>query len=255
MITFNNVVKNFNGVDVLKEINGEFQPGKINMIIGTSGAGKSVFLKCLIGIFGVNEGSIKYDDVLMTDDLYEPKVREIKKSIGVLFQNGALFSSKTIEENVRFPLDLLTNMSTREKNDRVHECLSQVNLHNVGKKYPNEISGGMQKRVALARAIVNIPKYLFCDEPNSGLDPKISLMIDELLQTITTQYGITTIVISHNIDSIMKIGDNIMYLSNGKKEWEGSNNDILNTTNKNLLSFLKSSKTFKSLYETVHHIV
>lgn len=243
MIVFNDVVKKFNNNVVLDHVSGEFIDGKVNMVIGLSGSGKSVLLKSLIGIFDIDGGEINFDGVKMTADFYDEQAIKVKKNIGVLFQNGALFSSKNIEENVKFPLDMMTNLSEKEKKERVEYCLNCVGLKNVNKKYPDEISGGMKKRVALARAIVNIKKYLFCDEPNSGLDPQTSLMIDELIQDITKKHNLTTLVVTHNIDSILSIGEHIIFLSKSKKRWEGSQKEILNSDNEYLNLFLKASKT------------
>lgn len=243
MITFNNVVKKFNNNIILDDVSGKFVDGKVNMIIGISGSGKSVLLKCLVGIFDIDDGEIKFDDVKMSANFYDQEAISIKKNIGILFQNGALFASKNIEENVRFPLDMMTNLSNKEKKEKVEYCLDSVGLKNVNKKYPDEISGGMKKRVALARAIVNIKKYLFCDEPNSGLDPQTSLMIDELIQDITKKNNLTTIVVTHNIDSIITIGEHIIFLSKSKKKWEGSPKDFINANDEDLNNFLKSSRT------------
>lgn len=243
MIVFNNIVKKFNNNTVLDDVSGEFIDGKVNMVIGLSGSGKSVLLKSLVGIFDVDGGEITFDGIKMTADFYNEDSISLKKNIGILFQNGALFASKNVEENIRFPLDMLTNLSEKEKKDRVEYCLECVGLKNVNKKYPDEISGGMKKRVALARAIVNIKKYLFCDEPNSGLDPQTSLMIDELIQDITKKHNLTTLVVTHNIDSILSIGEHIIFLSKSKKKWEGAPKELLNTDNEDLNMFLQSSKT------------
>ena len=243
MITFNNIVKKFNNNIVLNDVSGKFVDGKVNMIIGMSGSGKSVLLKCLVGIFDIDQGEIKFDETKMSANFYNKEAISIKRNIGILFQNGALFASKNIEENVRFPLDMMTNLSKKEKKEKVEYCLESVGLKNVNKKYPDEISGGMKKRVALARAIVNIKKYLFCDEPNSGLDPQTSLMIDELIQDITKKNNLTTIVVTHNIDSILSIGEHIIFLSKSKKKWEGSPKDIIHASDEDLNIFLKSSKT------------
>lgn len=243
MIVFNNVVKKFNNHTVLDDVSGKFVDGKVNMIIGLSGSGKSVLLKSLVGIFDINSGDISFDGVKMNADFYDEESIKLKKNIGILFQNGALFTSKNVAENVKFPLDMLTNLSEKEKKERVEYCLECVGLKNVNKKYPDEISGGMKKRVALARAIVNIKKYLFCDEPNSGLDPQTSLMIDELIQDITKKHNLTTLVVTHNIDSILNIGEHIIFLSKSKKKWEGTPKEILNTDDEDLNAFLMSSKT------------
>lgn len=243
MIVFKNIVKKFADNLVLNNVSGHFVDGKVNMVIGLSGSGKSVLLKSLIGLIDIDNGEIEFDGVNMTSNFFDKSAMQLKRSIGVLFQNGALFTSKTIEENVRFPLDMMTNLSSKEKKERVEYCLDCVGLKNVNHKFPNEISGGMKKRVALARAIVNIKKYLFCDEPNSGLDPQTSLMIDELIQNITEKNNLTTLVITHNIDSILSIGEHIIFLSKSEKKWEGSRKEVLYSNNKDLNDFLKSSKT------------
>lgn len=243
MIMFENIVKTFSNNIILNNVSGHLIDGKVNMVIGLSGSGKSVLLKSLIGIYDIDRGKITFDGVNMTANFFDEQAIKIKKNIGVLFQNGALFSSKNIEENVRFPLDMMTNLSEKEKKEKVEYCLDCVGLKNVNKKYPDEISGGMKKRVALARAIVNIKKYLFCDEPNSGLDPQTSLMIDELIQDITKKHNLTTLVITHNIDSILSIGEHIIFLSKSEKKWEGSQKEILHTNNPDLNAFLESSKT------------
>lgn len=248
MIRFNNISKSFNNRKILDDVSGTFYSGKINMIIGASGTGKSVLLKSIVGIHNIDEGSIYFDEI-RCDNLNRNNATflQIRKNIGMLFQNSALILSKTIEENVRLPLDLLTNLSSSEKKKKVDYVLEQVSLIDAKKKYPNEISGGMQKRAGIARAIINNPKYLFCDEPNSGLDPQTSFMIDNLIQEITDLYNTTTVVVSHNIDSVITISDNIVFLYKSKKIWEGNKYDIMKTDNEHLLSFLKSSKSMSIL--------
>lgn len=246
MIEFNNISKRFKDKLVLDGISGHFQRGKISLVIGTSGTGKSVLLKCLVGIIQPNAGNISFDgrDMLAGD---KSTIVSIKKEIGMLFQGSALFDSKTIEENVRFPLDMLTDMSTSEKLDRVNFCLQRVGLKDVNRKLPSEISGGMQKRVGIARAIANNSKYLFYDEPNSGLDPETSLLIDELIQELTYEYNTITVVVTHNLDSIFTMGDYIIFLHNGKKAWEGNSQELFHTNVQALQNFLFASKLMQQL--------
>lgn len=229
---------------VLDHITATFMPGKTNLIIGQSGSGKTVLLKSLVGLHDVDSGQILYDKTCFNHSSLKEK-REIRKEMGMIFQGGALLDSSTVEENVRFPLDLFTEMSMSEKMDRVNFCLQRVNLDNANHLYPSEISGGMVKRVAIARAIVMNPKYLFCDEPNSGLDPKTSVVIDNLIQEITQEYNITTIVNTHDMNSVMEIGDTIIYIYEGQKWWEGSKNDILSSENKELNDFVFASAMAK----------
>lgn len=212
----------------------------MNGIIGQSGSGKTVLLKCLVGLFDVDKGDIYYNDILFSKiDFSERK--EIRKKIGMLFQGGALFDSSTVEENVMFPLEMFTNMTLEEKRERVNFCLKRVNIINFNHLYPAEISGGMQKRVAIARAIALNPEFLFCDEPNSGLDPKTSILIDELIKEITQEFNITTIVNTHDMNSVMGIGDKIIYIYQGQKWWEGTKEDILHSDNKELNDFVFAS--------------
>jgi len=247
MITFNHITKIFDTKVVLDDVSGQFQRGKISLIIGTSGTGKSVLLKCLVGLIEPTYGSITFDNRSILEE-NKDVIIQIKQEIGMLFQGSALFDSKTVEENVIFPLTMLTKMSKSEKLDRVNFCLNRVGLKNANKKFPNEISGGMQKRVGIARAIVNNSKYLFCDEPNSGLDPKTSLLIDELIQEITNEFSITTVVVTHNLDTIVTIGDYVIFLDQGKKAWEGNSKDLFSTNVKALQDFLFASKTMRMLY-------
>lgn len=246
MIRAIELTKAFEGRTVLDHINATFLPGKTNLIIGQSGSGKTVMLKSLVGLHGVDSGKIMYDDVCFNECSLEAK-RDIRKQMGMIFQGGALLDSSTVEENVRFPLDLFTNMSTEEKLDRVNFCLNRVNLQNANQLYPSEISGGMVKRVAIARAIVMNPRFLFCDEPNSGLDPKTSVVIDNLIQEITQEYNITTIVNTHDMNSVMEIGDTITFIYQGKKWWEGSKNDILLSDNRELNEFVFASAMAKKV--------
>jgi phospholipid/cholesterol/gamma-HCH transport system ATP-binding protein len=224
----------------------DFLPGKTNLIIGKSGAGKTVFLKILVGLIEPTEGKVWYDK---TDffSLDKKAVREIRMKVGMLFQGSALFDSLTVEQNVQFPLDMFTNMTKGEKQERVNWCLERVNLHGANAKYPSEISGGMQKRVGIARAIVMNPRYLFCDEPNSGLDPKTALLIDELIQDITYENNITTIINTHDMNSVMEIGDNIAYLHEGRLAWTGSKNEVLTSDNELLQGFIFASPFLQRL--------
>jgi phospholipid/cholesterol/gamma-HCH transport system ATP-binding protein len=240
MIRINNVSKSFNDHVVLKNISSTFEKGKTNLIIGQSGSGKTVLLKCIVGLFDVDEGEIFYEDILFNKISFSEK-KEIRKKIGMLFQGGALFDSSTVEENVMFPLDMFTRMSLEERLERVNFCLKRVNIINFNHLYPAEISGGMQKRVAIARAIALNPKFLFCDEPNSGLDPKTSILIDELIKEITEEFNITTIVNTHDMNSVMGIGDKIIFIHEGQKWWEGTKEDVLHSDNKEFNSFVFAS--------------
>jgi phospholipid/cholesterol/gamma-HCH transport system ATP-binding protein len=231
---------------VLNGISGEFEKGKTNLIIGSSGTGKSVLLKCIVGLFQPDEGMVFFDLRNFTEADKEMK-SEIRREIGMLFQGGALFDSKNVEQNVMFPLDILTRMPFAEKIERVNFCLKRVGLEGVNKKMPSEISGGMKKRVGIARAIVNNPNYLFCDEPNSGLDPQTSIVIDELIMEITHEFDITTVVVTHDMNSVMGIGEKIMFLYKGNKLWEGSNTDIMDSGVKELDDFVFTNKIMKNL--------
>lgn len=248
MIVIENIKKSFGGKPVLNGISGTFEKGKTNLIIGASGTGKSVLLKCIVGLFTPDDGTVHYDQRNFTAADKEMKA-EIRREIGMLFQGGALFDSKTVEENVMFPLEILTRMPKDEKLDRVNFCLQRVGLENVNSKMPSEISGGMKKRVGIARAIVNNPNYLFCDEPNSGLDPQTSILIDELIQEITHEFETTTIVVTHDMNSLMGIGENIIFLYKGDKLWSGSNKEIMNTGVKEFEDFVFTNKAMKSLRE------
>ncbi|MCD6012726.1 MAG: ATP-binding cassette protein [Flavipsychrobacter sp.] len=240
MIELRNVQKSFDGKMVLHDVSAKMEAGKTNLIIGTSGSGKTVLMKIMIGLMPVTSGSVIYEGEDITKmDVKE--LKEVRKQIGMLFQGGALFDSKTVEANVMFPLDMFTKQGYREKLKRVNEVLARVNLVDTNKKYPAEISGGMKKRVALARAIVLNPKYLFCDEPNSGLDPQTSLVIDKLVKEITLEYKITTVINTHDMNTVMESGDHIVYLYQGNKEWEGSNKDIIFSNNERLNSFIFAS--------------
>ncbi len=246
MIRVENIHKSFGENHVLKGISTEFHPGKTSLIIGTSGSGKTVFMKTMIGLFTPEEGNVFYND-RASRDLTKKERKKIRNEIGMLFQGSALFDSMTVEENVRFPLDMFTNKTRKEKSDRVNTVLDRVNLNNAHKKYPGEISGGMMKRVGIARAIVLNPKYLFCDEPNSGLDPTTSLVIDKLIQEITDDYQITTIINTHDMNSVMEIGEKVVFLHQGHKEWEGKNSEVLDSNNETLHNFIFASEFLKAL--------
>ena len=246
MITFDQISKSFNGKTILDDISGCFEPGKINLVIGKSGSGKSVFLKCLVGLIKPEKGTITFDNRDIFSEDHNTTV-DIKREIGMLFQGGALFDSKTVEENVRFPLDMLTNLGKSEKRDRVNLCLQQVGLADANKKLISELSGGMQKRVGIARAMVNFSKYLFCDEPNSGLDPQTSLLIDELILELTREYNITTVVVTHNLDTIFTLGDHIIFLHQSKKMWEGNSQALFHVDVESLNEFLFASTLMRDL--------
>ncbi len=246
MIKVDNICKRFGDEEILKGITTTFDKGKTNLIIGQSGSGKTVLLKCIIGLFRPEEGTIFFEDKVL-QEMNEEEHRVLREEIGMLFQGGALFDSMTIEENVMFPLRMFTKQKKSEMQARVNEVLKRVNLENVNNKYPAEISGGMQKRVSIARAIVNNPKYLFCDEPNSGLDPKTAIVIDNLIQEITHEYDITTIVVTHDMNSVMEIGEKIVFLKNGVLVWQGTNEEIFKTDNEAVTSFVYSSDLFKKI--------
>ncbi len=244
MIEVKSIYKSFEGQEVLKDINALFENGKTNLIIGKSGAGKTVLLKCIVGLFTPDRGTITYDGRDMLS-LGKKERLLMRQEIGMLFQNAALFDSMSVLENVMFPLDMFSTMTYNERLQRARACLDRVNLSGAHNKSPEELSGGMQKRAAIARAIAMNPKYLFCDEPNSGLDPQTSLVIDELIHDITCEFGITTIVNTHDMNSVMNIGDNILFLADGKLCWEGNKSEILNTDNKTLNDFLFSSEILR----------
>ena len=248
MIEIKNISKSFDEKEVLKDISGVFDKGKPNLIIGASGTGKSVLLKCIVGLIRPDEGEAIYDGRNFTAADINLKT-EIRREMGMLFQGGALFDSKNVQQNVQFPLDMLTRMSPEEKLDRVNFCLARVDLENVNKKMPSELSGGMKKRVGIARAIVNNPKYLFCDEPNSGLDPQTSILIDDLIADITQDFDITTIVVTHDMNSVLGIGENILFLYEGRKLWEGSNKDITHSGVKDFDDFVFANKVMSQIRE------
>lgn len=246
MIQVKNVSKSFDGNQVLKDVSMDFKKGQTNLIIGQSGSGKSVLCKCIVGLYPVDDGDIYFNEFEVTK-AEKNEQRNLRKEIGMLFQGGALFDSLTVEENVMFPLNMFTEMSRSEKLDRANFCLERVNLTDKNKLYPAEISGGMQKRVGIARAIALQPNYLFCDEPNSGLDPKTSIVIDNLIKDITEEYQITTVVITHDMNSVLEIGDNIAFIHEGQKWWEGDKDEILTTENQELVDFVYASDLMKRL--------
>lgn len=248
MIEIKNISKYFNETQVLFNINGKFLPGQANLIIGSSGTGKTVLLKCIVGLLTPDEGSVFFDG----RDFHNSgrsEIQDIRRKIGMLFQGGALFDSKNVEQNVGFPLDMLTKMPRDEKLDRINFVLNRLGLANSNKKMPSELSGGMKKRVGLARAIVNNSKYLFCDEPNSGLDPQTAIVIDHLIQEITEEFNITTVVVTHDMNSVMEIGDYVMFMHKGRMLWEGPNSDILDADVRELQEFVYSNKLMMALRE------
>ncbi|MGN0006512.1 MAG: ABC transporter ATP-binding protein [Alistipes sp.] len=244
MIKCEHISKSFEGRRVIEDISIEFETGKTNLIIGRSGSGKTVLLKTLVGLHTPDEGDIFFDDVCYTSLSFNDR-KQVRKDIGMIFQGGALIDSSTVYENVRLPLDLFTDDSEAQKRERVDYCLSRVNLSDAHHLYPSELSGGMIKRVAIARAIVMNPRYLFCDEPNSGLDPQTSIVIDNLIHGITKEYGITTIINTHDMNSVMEIGEKIVYIYQGKKWWEGTKDEILHADNPELNDFVFASAMAK----------
>lgn len=246
MIEIKNLYKSFGEEEILKGIDFVFETGKTNLVIGQSGSGKSVLLKCMLGLFTPEKGSIEYDGKAYLG-LEDEEKRALRQEIGMLFQGGALFDSMTVSENVMFPLRMFTKKRKKELTQRVQEVLERVNLEDSGNKFPSEISGGMQKRVAIARAIVNKPKYLFCDEPNSGLDPHTATIIDNLIHELTVEYDITTVVITHDMNSLLEIGENIAFLKNGVLAWKGDKSQIFKTEDKAVTDFVYSSDLFKKV--------
>jgi phospholipid/cholesterol/gamma-HCH transport system ATP-binding protein len=244
MIEVKNLKKGFGDKVVINDVSMVLHDGKCNLIIGTSGSGKTVLMKCLIGLFKPDSGDIIYDSKSFTNMTDEDR-KEVRQQIGMLFQGSALFDSLNVEKNVMFPLDMFTNWGYKEKRKRVNDVLARVNLEGSNRKFPAEISGGMKKRVGIARAIVLNPKYLFCDEPNSGLDPQTSLVIDKLIQEITIEYNMTTVVNTHDMNSVMEVGDNIIYMDQGHKEWEGNNKEIIFSKNEKLNEFIFASAFLK----------
>lgn len=248
MIEVKKLYKSFGDKEVLKDINFKFEDGKTNLIIGQSGSGKTVLMKNLVGLLDPTSGEVLYDGRDFVKMTKEEKVA-MRREMGMIFQSAALFDSMSVLENVMFPLDMFSNMNYREKLKRAKECLDRVNLVDADNKFPGEISGGMQKRVAIARAIVLNPKYLFCDEPNSGLDPKTSLVIDELLSGITREFDITTIINTHDMNSVMGIGENILFIYQGHNEWQGNNQGVISSTNEKLNDLVFASELFKKVKE------
>ena len=248
MIEVKHLTKSFGDKTVLNDINVKFETGKTNLIIGQSGSGKTVLMKNLVGLLDPTEGEVLYDGRNFVQMSKKEKVR-MRREMGMIFQNAALFDSQTVLENVMFPLDMFSTMNLRERTKRAQECLDRVNLIDAQQKFPGEISGGMQKRVAIARAIVMNPKYLFCDEPNSGLDPKTSLVIDDLLSGITKEFGMTTIINTHDMNSVMGIGENICFIYKGRKEWQGTKDDVMNSTNEKLNDLVVASDLFRKVKE------
>ncbi|MFN5318467.1 MAG: ABC transporter ATP-binding protein [Bacteroidia bacterium] len=246
MIEISHVSKSFDGRLILDDISLVFEEGKTNLVIGGSGSGKTVLMKCLVALYQVDAGSILYDGREFTISSEEEK-REIRKDFGMVFQGGALFDSQTVAENVAFPLEMFSKLSPAEIKERVDFCLNRVNLPSAHALFPSQISGGMKKRVAIARAIALNPKYLFCDEPNSGLDPKTSIVIDNLIQEITQEFNITTVINTHDMNSVLEIGQKIIYLNKGKKWWEGDKNSILETDNAEVNDFVYASELFKRI--------
>jgi len=247
MITLKNINKSFDGTHVLKDISTTFEQGKTNLIIGRSGSGKTVLLKSVLGLFDVDSGEIWYNDVEFTKQ-NEKSRKKLRQEIGMVFQGGALFDSITVEENVRFPMDMFTTMSGAEKQKRVEFCLDHVNIEKRAFKLsPSEISGGMQKRVAIARAIALNPKYLFCDEPNSGLDPETSTVIDQLIQSLTKEFQMTTVINTHDMNSVIEIGESVLFISKGEKEWVGTKHEILHSGNKKLEDFIFANKLYAQM--------
>jgi len=248
MIHINNLIKSFDETPVLKGVSTNFEKGKTNLIIGQSGSGKTVFLKCIIGLFEATDGDIIFDNTsLESMDLRTRAL--LRQDIGMVFQGSALFDSMTVEENIMFPMKMFTDADEDEIKDRANTVINRVNLINANHKIPSEISGGMKKRVAIARAIIMNPKYLFCDEPNSGLDPRTAILIDNLIQEITQEYAITTVINTHDMNSVMEIGEKIVFLENGLKQWEGTNQEIFKTDNEAVTKFVYSSEMFKKIRE------
>ncbi|MFC2103795.1 ABC transporter ATP-binding protein [Bacteroidota bacterium] len=248
MIEVKNISKSFNSVQVLKDIDVLFEKGKTNLIIGQSGSGKTVLIKSIVGLHDVDKGQVIFDDIVFNELDFKDK-KEMRKQIGMLFQGGALFDSATVEENVMYPLDMFTEMNLSEKRDRANECLKRVNIINANHLFPAEISGGMKKRVAIARAIALNPKYLFCDEPNSGLDPQTAILIDDLIKDLTIEYNMTTIVNTHDMNSVMEIGDKVVFIYKGEKWWEGTRDDIFDSENEELNNFIFASKLSQKIRE------
>jgi len=248
LIHVENISKSFDGTPVLRGMSTVFDKGKTNLIIGQSGSGKTVFLKCLLGLFETDSGRIKFENKAL-DEMTNKDRSILRQEIGMVFQGSALFDSMTVEENIMFPMQMFTKKEDEEIRERANQVIKRVNLINANEKFPDEISGGMKKRVAIARSIVMNPKYLFCDEPNSGLDPKTAILIDNLIQEITEEYDITTVINTHDMNSVMEIGEKIVFLKHGKKAWEGTKKEIFNTDNEAVTNFVYSSDLFKKVRE------
>lgn len=247
MIEVKNLYKSFEGTEVLKDISTQFEQGKTNLIIGRSGSGKTVLLKSILGLYEIDNGEIWYGDRNFTK-MENREIKKMRREIGMVFQGGALFDSISVEENVRFPLEMFTRQSTKEKDKRVEFCLDHVNIEKQAfKLFPSEISGGMQKRVAIARAIALNPKYLFCDEPNSGLDPETSTVIDNLILRLTREFQMTTIINTHDMNSVIEIGESVLFISKGEKEWVGTKNEILNSGSQKLNDFIFANKLYAQM--------
>lgn len=246
MIEVKRINKSFGDNHVLRDLSVSFYPGQTNLVIGGSGSGKTVLIKCMVGLYQIDSGQILYDGRDFTS-MEESSKREIRKEIGMVFQGGALFDSQTVEENVRFPLEMFSDMSPEEMQERVNFCLNRVNLPDAHKLYPSQISGGMKKRVSIARAIALNPKYLFCDEPNSGLDPKTAIVIDNLIREITQEYNITTVINTHDMNSVLEIGDKIVFLNKGSVAWQGDKIEILNSGHAEIDNFVYASELFKRI--------
>ena len=241
MIEIQNISKRFGDKVVIDDISAQFKPGICNLIIGTSGSGKTVLVKCIVDLLKADKGEILFDKMLLSK-MDKDERKDLRQNLGMLFQGNALFDSLTVEDNVKFPLDMFSTLTIEEKKIKVNEILARVKLEGVNNKFPAELSGGMKKRVGLARALVMQPKYLFCDEPNSGLDPQTSIVIDRLIEELTVEFNITTIVVTHDMNSVMEIGNHIIYLHQGKKEWEGNNAEIIYSKNELLNNFIFASK-------------
>ncbi len=247
MIEVKNIYKSFDGNEVLKDISTQFEKGKTNLIIGRSGSGKTVLLKSILGLYDIDNGKIWYDDRDFTE-MKQKELKKLRQEIGMVFQGGALFDSISVEDNVRFPLDMFTSMTSADKEKRVAFCLDHVNIEKKAFKLnPSEISGGMKKRVAIARAIALNPKYLFCDEPNSGLDPETATVIDKLIQALTKEFQMTTIINTHDMNSVIEIGESILFISSGEKEWIGTKNEVLNSYNQKLNDFIFANKLYAQM--------
>ena len=246
MIEIKNIFKSFSGQEILKDLSFTYEKGKTNLVIGQSGSGKTVLLKCLLGLYKPEQGAILFDgqDIITMSNR---NLKKLRKEVGMVFQGGALFDSMNIEQNVLFPLQMFSDLSSEEMLDRVNFCLKRVNLENVNHLYPSEISGGMKKRVAIARAIVLNPKYLFCDEPNSGLDPYTAILIDNLLQELTHEYGMTTVINTHDMNSLVQIGERILFIKDGTMAWSGVNSEVFKSDNKDLQDFVFSSELYKTI--------